>query len=496
MATAGFVTRRKKPTFASLFADRLDPPDTGVLQYYDDPEGFVLNCIRWKPGQKPTKYQLRNMRELVVKKRIAVKGPHGLGKTTTNAWLILWFALTRDAKGENWKVPTTASAWRQLTKFLWPEVHLWAKRLDWEKIGRDPLREKKELLDLSLKLNHGEAFAVASNQPAMIEGAHADQLLYLFDESKAIEPETFDAAEGAFSGAGEDTEVEAYALASSTPGEPSGRFHEIHKRVEGLEDWHPITVTKAEVIAAGRMSEQWAEQRKRQWGEKSAVYQNRVEGNFASSQEDGVIPLSWIEAAVERWEVLNDSGKLTTEPLESVGVDVSRSGGDQTVIALRHGQVIAELRHSPEESTMATTGRVNGVVDGTDAEPIVDVLNMGAGVVDRMREQGKHVVAFNASAGSSRKNSTGDFGFINCRADAWWRMRELLDPESPAEVALPPDDKLIGDLTAPTWKVTSASKIQIESKDDVRKRLGRSTDDGDAVIMAFWEEPKRVLDII
>lgn len=495
MATA-FVTRRKRPTFASLFADRLDPPDTGVLAYYNDPAGFVRDCIKWKPGQEPAEYQLNNLEELVVNKRIAVKGPHGLGKTTTNAWAVLWFALTRDAKGENWKVPTTASAWRQLTKFLWPEIHLWAKRLDWEKIGRDPLKDKKELLDLSLKLNFGEAFAVASNQPAMIEGAHADQLLYIFDESKAIQPETFDAAEGAFSGAGEDTEAEAFALASSTPGEPNGRFYEIHNRVAGLEDWTAISVSLDEVVKAGRVSKDWADQRRKQWGETSAVYINRVLGDFASSDEDGVIPLAWVEAAVERWLALQDAEELTVEDLEAIGVDVSRSGSDATVMALRHGQVISELRHSGKESTMETTGRVIGAVGETDAMPIVDVLNMGAGVVDRMREQDRPVVAFNASKGTKRKDSTGEFGFINCRADAWWRMRELLDPESLAEVALPPDDKMIGDLTTPTWKVTSTAKIQIESKDDIKKRLGRSTDDGDAVIMAFWEQPKRVLHIV
>jgi hypothetical protein len=68
-------------------------------------------------------------------------------------------------------------------------------------------------------------------------------------------------------------------------------------------------------------------------------------------------------------------------------------------------------------------------------------------------------------------------------------MRELLDPTSGADLELPPDDLLIGDLTAPKWRVMSGGRIQVESKDDIRKRLGRSTDSGDAVIQAYWRDP-------
>src|SRR5262245_35243733 len=93
----------------AVAADIVDPPKTGVLAYRDDPAGFVQDCIRWEPGKGATGYQLDNMRSLVEHKRVAVRGPHGLGKTTTNAWIVLWFALTRDAEGADWKLPTTAS---------------------------------------------------------------------------------------------------------------------------------------------------------------------------------------------------------------------------------------------------------------------------------------------------------------------------------------------------------------------------------------------------
>jgi hypothetical protein len=455
--------------------------------YHDRPAAFVLNCIKWEKGQKPTRYQLANLQRLVKHHRVAVRGPHGLGKTTQNAWVVLWFALTRDAAGEDWKIITTASAWRQLTHYLWPEIRKWSKQLDWKALGREPFT-KDEFLRLNLRLNHGEAFAVACEDPATIEGAHADQMLYIYDEAKTIPAETFDASEGAFSGAGEDTDNEAFALASSTPGEPAGRFYEIHAHKPGLQDWTAVHVTLDDAQKAHRVSKEWARERALQWGKTSAVYINRVEGNFAASEEDGVIALSWVEAANERWRKLHDAGFPELGPLSTLGADIARKGGDRTVLARRYGHVLRDLIRLPRQDTMPTAGAIKVELhkDEGHRKAVVDVQNVGAGVVDRLREQGEDVLAFNAQEKSNMVDRSGELGFINCRAAAWWNLRELLMPDSGYEVALPPDELLTGDLTAPKHKMSSGGRIQIESKEDIKKRIGRSTDDGDAVVMAFY----------
>ena len=460
------------------------------MTYRDDPAGFVRDCFIWPDGKGPTDYQTEAMDALVRDKRITARAPHGAGKTASNAWLVLWFALTRDAEGSDWKIATTASAWRQLTHFLWPEIKKWARIVDWERVGRKPF-SRFELQQLGLKLPTGEAFAVASTEPAKIEGVHADELLYIFDEAKTIPGETFDAAEGAFSGAGEDTEANAYAVASSTPGAPTGRFYEICSRKTGLEAWHPRHVTKENLIRAHRMDAEWAAEKAKQWGERSAVYRNRVLGEFAASEEDGVIPLAWVELAVERWRVLRDAGELESEPLEAVGVDVAEGGPDKTVFALRRAQTISELRKYSRQGTMETAGRVVGILNETSAKAIVDVAGIGSGVVGRCKEQDANVYGFNASHKTSKMDKARELGFINTRAAAWWNLREILDPDSGNEVALPDDDTLLGDLTAPKWWVASGGKVQIEAKKDIKKRIGRSTDDGDAVVQAFWE-PSRV----
>lgn len=470
-----------------LISALLSQPDRSVLAYYDDPAAFTRDCICWAPGKGLTAYQEHNLGLLVEHGRLAVRGPHGLGKTATNALTVLWFALTRDAKGIDWKIITTASAWRQLEKYLWPEVHKWSRLLDWEKIGRKPFTQS-ELMFLGLRLTHGEAFAVACTDPATIEGAHADSILYVYDEAKTIPPETFDASEGAFAGAGTDTAQEAFAIASSTPGPPSGRFYEIHTHSPGLEDWHAVHVTLEDTIRAGRVSEEWAKQRARQWGADSAVYINRVRGEFCAEESDGVIPLAWVEAANERYRLLEDEDFASVGPLIGLGGDIARSGKDRTVLALRHGDTIRELRRLPRQGTMETAGQILGVLRTAEHKPpaVIDVIGIGAGVVDRLREKGENVIAFNASEGTKLLDRSGELGYTNCRACAWWNLREMLDPDYGMELALPPDDLLTGDLTAPTWRVMSGGRIQIESKDDIRKRLGRSTDDGDAVVQAYW----------
>lgn len=446
-------------------------------RYKNDPVRFVRECIVFDGGG-PTDYQIEILEKIIAHGRVAVRSPHGTGKTALAAWLTLWFALTRDG-AIDWKVVTTASVWRQLKEYLWPEIHKWSGRLRWEKIGRAPFELRRELQDMALRLETGSAFAVASDKPDLIEGAHASALLYVFDEAKAILDGTFDAAEGAFSGAGRDTIAEAYALAISTPGPPRGRFYDIHARRRGYEDWAVRHVTRDEAIAAGRMSAEWAEQRRKQWGEQSAVYRNRVLGEFAAGEESSVIPLEWVEAAIERWHARGgEFGELSV-----IGVDVARGGEDMTVMALRHGNSISRLYKHNFNDTMTVVGRVMRIGGGTRA--IVDVVGVGAGVVDRLRELGCDVVAFNAGARCVWTDSSGEVGFADMRSWAWWHMRELLDPANGYDIALPPDDELVGDLTAPEWSETSAGRIRIESKESIRKRLGRSTDCGDAVVMAF-----------
>lgn len=463
---------------------RLVKSRTEVRKYWDNPAGFVVDCFTWEK-EGPTDQQLEVLDSLYKKKRASVRGPHGLGKTSLASWALLWFANTRD--GEDWKAPTTASAWRQLTKYLWPEIHKWSRKLRWDRIGREPYDTRLELQTLSLKLRTGEAFAVASDNPELIEGAHADHILYIFDESKVIPAETFDAVEGAFSG-GQIHGRESLALSISTPGPPKGRFFDIQSRKPGYEDWWVRHITLKESIAAGRISQEWASQRARQWGVASAVYKNRVLGEFATSDTDSVIPLEWVELAIERWKEWREQVVFPLTTLTSIGVDVSDGGADASVYALRDGNILVEIRRTHKERTMQVVGRSKGICTRYGGQLIVDVIGVGAGVVGRLREfeeLKQRVLPYNGATSVKTTDKSGELGFCNLRSAAYWHMRELLDPESPEPIMLPDDDLLISDLTVLTWKVNSAGKIQVTPKEKVIEDLKRSPDTGDAVVMAF-----------
>jgi hypothetical protein len=451
-----------------------------LSRWRDSPVAWADECLK----VNLTGYQGEVLNALPVKRRVAVRGPHGLGKSFMGAVLVNWFATTRDLAGRDWKIITTASAWRHLEVYLWPEIHKWADRIDFTTLGRAPFKKNSELLDLRLKLNHGAATAVASNQPERIEGAHAEELLYLLDEAKIVPPATWDSIEGAFSNAGPDTPDNAYAFAMSTPGPPAGRFYDIHRRAAGFEDWWTRHVTLEEAIASGRISKMWADQRRLQWGQDSAVFHNRVLGEFHASDEDSVIPLAWLEAAIERWHEWDRAGRPSMGGPLWTGVDVGR-GGDESVLAHRDGPVIWLEGHRKRD-TMATVGMLQGL----DGRAIIDVIGVGAGVYDRMREVHGKPLAYTGSGKTSARDRSGKFGFVNVRSAAYWHLRELLDPDVDPVLALPPDDLMISDLTTPTWAITTGvpPKYQVETKEKVVERLGRSPDRGDSIAMAMWAD--------
>ena len=416
--------------------------------------------------------------------RVAVRGPHGLGKTFIAAILVHHAVLTSEVDA---KIPTTASAWRQLEKYLWPEIRKLAKSIVWPDVGRPPYDPRSEFFQLSIRMmdRNVEAFALASDDHTTLEGAHASNISFIFDEAKTIPVPTWDALEGAFSTEGLFGHV-INALAISTPGDPSGRFYDIHTHKTGYEDWTTRHVTIDEAIAAGRISGKWVDQRRRQWGEDSSVYQNRVLGEFADNSETGVIPLSWVNKAIERWYDWDRRGKPESTGIRTVGVDVARMGEDSTVVARRNVFILTDIHSFQKTPTTVTAGRVKNL--GKDRVINIEGDALGSAVYDMLKEQGVPNVRLVIPGSKTYfKDVSGELGFLNIRAAMWWNLREMLDPEHGKGIALPDDHMLKADLTTPTFDYTSRGDIKLEEKREIKKRLGRSPDKGDAVCYAFWK---------
>ena len=206
-------------------------------------------------------------------------------------------------------------------------------------------------------------------------------------------------------------------------------------------------------------------------------------GDFTAGRKDDeyqVIPTDWIKKAMDRWE------PKPWENITAVGVDPSRGGQDETVLYGRTGWHFHEA-HVWDGYTMATGGDVAGkVMELVANEPCpinVDSIGIGASVVDHLDALvGSRVNAINFAEKATGTDWTGSLKFVNKRAEMWWRMRDLLNPANAQNVALPRDSKLLADLTAPRYQLKS-NGIQIEGKTDIVKRLGRSPDRGDALVM-------------
>jgi hypothetical protein len=258
----------------------------------------------------------------------------------------------------------------------------------------------------------------------------------------------------------------------------------------GYEDWRTRHVTIDEAIRAGRISEKWVRQRAKQWGTTSSTYQNRVLGEFADNSEEGVIPLSWVVAAMDRWREWEKKGKILPENcVHVIGVDVARMGEDKTVFADRQASTITHISTFSKLPTTQVCGQLRIISHGAQLNIEMDG-GLGASVYDMLHEQGvPKLRPITVGAHTARRDRSGELQFNNVRSAMWWRMRELLDPNSPEEpVMLPPNDMLKGDLVTPGWKIQSNGTIQIEGKDSIRERIGRSTDYGDSVCLAFWTQ--------
>jgi hypothetical protein len=211
-----------------------------------------------------------------------------------------------------------------------------------------------------------------------------------------------------------------------------------------------------------------------------------LNGDFLAGRVDAanqVIPNAWIARAQECWKPDGAQGlKMTT-----IGVDVAQGGTDETVLAPLYGTWFAEMikrkgidtTNGPAVAALVIEHMRNGCQVNIDLTG-----GWGGSARDHLVAQGIPVEPVVFSQGSNARTMDGQLTFANVRSELWWAFREALDPVQGDGIALPPDRRLAAQLAAPTWRLRG-NAILIESKDEIRKRLGASTDDADAVILAW-----------
>ena len=212
-------------------------------------------------------------------------------------------------------------------------------------------------------------------------------------------------------------------------------------------------------------------------------------------QPNQVIPTAWVKAAQQRWKSEPPEGV----PMCAMGVDCTGGGIDPMVIASRYDGWYAPMVRIPgSEVPMERAGAYSaGQVISYRRDSSLVIVDMGGGyggpIYEHLFSNDVEVIPYKGAEATARRSRDGKLRFTNVRSAALWIFREALDPGQPggSPISLPPDSLVIADLTAPTFEPTP-SGIRVESKESVCDRLGRSTNDGDAIIMSWFEGPKEI----
>ena len=225
-----------------------------------------------------------------------------------------------------------------------------------------------------------------------------------------------------------------------------------------------------------------------------------AEGRFDANLKDQAlqaIPTDWIRGAMDRWS----EKPAPHVPMCGIGVDASGGGTDPMVIAIRHdGWYQKNVRVPAKEIPSERAGKhAAGIVVSYRRDQAVVVVDMGGGygggIYEALHDNSIKAVGYKGAEGSNQRTKDGQIKFTNTRTQAYWRFREALDPAQPggSPIFLPFDPLALADLSAPTFRMTP-SGLALESKEKVCERLGRSTDDGDAIVMAWFAGPTYLTD--
>ncbi len=213
------------------------------------------------------------------------------------------------------------------------------------------------------------------------------------------------------------------------------------------------------------------------------------DGDFQAMREDDqaqLIPRAWVDEAIARWQPVPPPNV----PMCAIGVDVAAGGKDSTVLACRYDGYFMDLVEGPGRDT-PTGSDVAALVAKyrrNNAEVIIDMQGgYGGAVYERLMDNGVTAYKFKGAEKAMGQTQSGSLKFVNKRSEAYWRVREALDPDQPggSPVMLPPDQKLAAQLCSVHFTMT-AQGIAAEDKISVVKRLGRSPDRADAVVMCWY----------
>lgn len=436
--------------------------------YRADPVLFHREVLLFQPDP----WQCDVLHDLANSPKVTVRSGQGVGKTGIEAGALLWFLCCFPFA----RVVATAPTRQQLNDVLWSEVAKWQSK---SPLLQEILKWTKTYISIKGYEKRWFATARTATKPENMQGFHEDNMLFIVDEASGVADPIMEAILGTLSGANNKL------LMCGNPTKSTGAFYDSHTRDRAMYKAHKVSSldslrTNKDNIAALM----------RKYGKDSNVVRVRILGEFPRQDDDVLIPITLAEQGVntELLPIADDEVDLIR-----IGVDVARSGDDETVLCTNiYGDI--ELSAVRGVSTMRTTGKIVGQAKAlakrykkAQIYVIVDEIGVGGGVVDRLRElltngeldeqltKRLHIIACNvAKTIKSRK-------YADMTTALWSQIRELLEQ---GELRLPNDAELVAQLSTRKYEETSNGKLKVESKKDIRTAGRPSPDRADALAMA------------
>lgn len=436
-------------------------PFESFHDYYGPrPVEFVKDCL----GAEPDEKQVEALNAYGAgERRIALRSGHGVGKTTLLAWIIIHALLTKFP----FKGVATSPTEDQLYDGLAAEVKAWIDRLPLELKAQLDVRGEFIALLAAPDASFFSFRTARAEKPEALQGIHSENVLLVIDEASGVPEQIFVAGLGSMSTEGAQT------IMAGNPTRDSGFFHDaFHKNVGW---WKAIHIS---CVGHPRVSPDFIKQIRDTYGEESNEYRVRVLGEFPRAGDDTLIPRDIIESA---------AGREIAPPPPSTpiiwGLDCARFGDDLSALCKRQSFMVLEpIKTWAKLDTMELAAVIHNEYKATPvelrpAEILVDVINMGAGVVDRLYMLGLPVRGINVSEGSTDKR------YLNMRAELWWKARDWFYTKG---VVLPEEDtELVEELVRVRKKFSTTGRLQAESKADMKRRGEKSPDRADAFILTF-----------
>jgi hypothetical protein len=406
----------------------------------------------------------------------AVKSCHGPGKSFTAANTVAWWL---DTKPDPFAV-TSAPTSHQVRTILWREIRRAKKLADMPgKISQGQVPEWRMAEELVAFGRKPADYLDPNEAAAAFQGIHATSLLIVLDEGSGIPDWLAMACETLI------TNEDSRLLIIGNPDNPISYFAKSFRPASGFnkitiraKDTPAFTGEKVSKNLADKLtSRMWVEERAKRWGVRSPLYISKVDAEFPDITDDTVFTPAMITQAIT-----NDRSRYAVNTTGRYGFDVARLGPDESVVYHNRNGYVRQVARWAKADTMESVGKFRSLAGPNPGkqtpEAWIDVNGLGAGVFDRLRELNYPVRPFN-----SGEKAYNPIRYKNRRSEAFWEAREMFEEALIDIEEL--DEDLQAELMEVHFKTASTGQIQIEPKEDIAQRLGRSPDRADAFIMSL-----------